>query len=98
MGGTASSTTTDIYMQVNTRTASSTTSDIYMQVNACTAISTILHPPKDWEQLLDDVDSTLTRAYLEKCLRRTNIFYQNNKFSVEEERNGKLALLDILLK
>ena len=68
------------------------------QTFTCTAISTILHPPKDWEQLLDDGDSTLTRAYLEKCLRRTNIFYQNNKFSVEEERNGKLALLDILLK
>lgn len=64
-------------------TAFSTTTNIYMQVNARTAIFTTLHPPKDWAQLLGDIDSTLTRAHFEKCLRHINIFYQNNNFAIK---------------
>ena len=37
--------------------ASSTTAEIYMQTHEHTAISTALHPPKVWEQFLDDVFS-----------------------------------------
>ena len=34
--------------------ASSTTAEIYMQAHESTAISTALHPPKVWERFVDD--------------------------------------------
>ena len=39
--------------------ASSTTAEIYMQVYERTAITTALHPPKVWQRFVDDVYSIL---------------------------------------
>ena len=72
--------------------ASSTTVEIYMQAYECTAITTALHPPKVWEQFLDGVYSIL------KLFHLINNLHQNIKFTMEEENNRELALLDTLLK
>ena len=42
--------------------ASSTTAEIYMQAHERTAISTALHPPKVWERFVDDVYSIIKRT------------------------------------
>ena len=44
--------------------ASSTTAEIYMQAHERTGISTILHPPKVWEQFVDDDHSILKHTPL----------------------------------
>ena len=46
--------------------ASLTTAEIYLQAHEHTAISTALHPPKFWERFVDDVDSILKRTFLGK--------------------------------
>ena len=43
--------------------ASSTKPEIYMQTYECTAITTSLHPPKFWEQFVDDVCSIFKRTH-----------------------------------
>ena len=78
--------------------ASSTTAEIYMQAHERTAISTALHPPKVWEQFVDDVYSILKRTHLENFFQHINNLHQNIKFTMEEESNGELAFLDTLLK
>ena len=78
--------------------ASSTTAEIYMQAYECTAINMALHPPKVWEQFVDDVGSIFKRTHLENLFHHINNLHQNIKFSMEEERNGELAFLDTLLK
>ena len=77
---------------------SSTTAEIYMQAHEVTATSTALHPPKVWEQFVDDVHSILKRTHLEKFFHRINNIHQKIKFSMEEESNGEIAFLDNLLK
>ena len=52
--------------------ASSTTSEIYMQTYERAAITTALHPPKIWEQFVDDVHSILKRTHLENFLHKEN--------------------------
>ena len=78
--------------------ASSTTAEIYMQAYERTAITTVLHPPKDWERFVDDVYSILKRTHLENFFHHINNFHQNINFTMEEESNGELAFLDNLLK
>ena len=79
--------------------ASSATSEIYMQAYKRTAINMALHPPKVcWEQFVDDVGSIFKRTHLENLFHDINNLHQNIKFTLEEERNGELAFLDILLK
>ena len=78
--------------------ASSTTAEIYMQAYERTAITTALHPPKVWEQFVDDVYSILKRTHLENFFHHINNLHQNIKFTMEEESNGELAFLDTLLK
>ena len=78
--------------------ASSTTAEIYMQAYERTAITTALHPPKVWEQFVDDVYSILRRTHLENFFHHINNLYQNIWFTMEEKSNGKLAFLDTLLK
>ena len=78
--------------------ASSTTAEIYMQAHESTAISTALHPPKVWEQFVDDVYSIVKRTHLENFFHHINNLHQNIKFTMEEESNGELAFLDTLLK
>ena len=77
---------------------SSTTVEIYMQFHEHTAISRVLHPPKVWERLVDDVYSKLKPTYLEKFFHHSNNLHQNINFTMEEESNGELAFLDTLLK
>ena len=78
--------------------ASSTTAEIYMQAYERTAITTALHPPKVWERFVDDVYSILKRTHLESFFHHINNLHQNIKFTMEEESNGELAFLDTLLK
>ena len=78
--------------------ASSTTAEIYMQAYERIAITTALHLPKVWERFVDGVYSILKRRYLENFFHHINNLHQNIKFTMEEESNGKLAFLDTLLK
>ena len=78
--------------------ASSTTAEIYMQAYERIAIITALQLPKVWERFVDDVYSILKRRYLENFFHHINNLHQNIKFAMEEESNGKLAFLDTLLK
>ena len=71
--------------------ASSTTAGIYMQVYGGTAITLALHPPKVWEQFVDDIYSILKRTRLEKFFHHINNLHQNIKFTMEEESNRELA-------
>ena len=78
--------------------ASSTTAEIYMQVYERTAITTALRPPKVSEQFVDDVYSILKRTHLENFFHHINNLHQNIKFTMKKESNGELAFLDTLLK
>ena len=78
--------------------ASSTTAEIYMQAHERNAISTALHPPKVWERSIDDVYSILKHTHLENFFQHINNLHQKIKFTMEEERNGELGFLDTLLK
>ena len=77
---------------------SSTTAEIYIQAYECTATTTALNPPKDWEQFVDGIYSFLKQILLENVFHHINNLHQNIKFNMEEESNGELALLDVLLK
>ena len=65
--------------------ASSATAEIYMQAFERTAITTALHPPKVWEQFVDDVYSILKRTHLKNFFHNINNLHQNIKFTIEEE-------------
>ena len=54
--------------------ASSTTIEIYMQGCERTAITTALHRPKVWERFVNDVYSILQRTHLEKFSIVSTIF------------------------
>ena len=56
--------------------ASSTTAEIYMQVYECTAITMALHPPKVWEQFVDDVYFILKQMHLENFFHHINNLHQ----------------------
>ena len=79
-------------------TTSSTTAEIYMQAYERTAIIMGLHPPKVWEQFIDDVYSILKHTHLENVFHHIKNLHQNIKFTMEEESNGEIAFLDTLLK
>ena len=78
--------------------ASSTTTEIYMQAHECTAITAALQPPKVWRQFVDDVYSILKHMHLENFSHHMNNLHQNIKFTMEEESNEELTFLDTLLK
>ena len=78
--------------------ASSTTAEIYMQACEHTTITTALDSQKVWERFFDDVYSILKQTHLEKFFHDINNLHQNIKFTMEEESNGELAFLDTLLK
>ena len=63
-----------------------------------TAITTAVHPPKVWEQFVDDIYSILKCTHLENVFHHINNLHQNIKLTMEEESNGELAFLDTLLK
>ena len=77
---------------------SSITAEIYMQAHERTAITTILHPLKGWEPIFGDVYFILKRGRLESFFHHINYLHQNIEFTMEEQSNGELALLDTLLK
>ena len=70
--------------------ASSTTGEIYMQAYEHTAITTALYPPKAWERYVDEVYSIFKRMHLENFFHHIKNLHQNIKFTLEEESNGKL--------
>ena len=63
-----------------------------------TPISTTRHPPKVWEQFVDDVYSILKHTHLENFSHHINNLHQNIKSTVEEKSNGELAFLDPLFE
>ena len=67
---------------------SSATAETYMQAHERTTISYPLHPPKVWEQIVADAYSILKRMPLENFFHLINNLYQNNKFTIEEERTS----------
>ena len=52
--------------------ASSTTAETYMQAHEQTGASTTLHPLKVWEQFVDDVYSILKRTHLQNVFHHIN--------------------------
>ena len=72
--------------------ASSATAEIYMQAFERTAITTALHPPKVWEQFVDDVYSILKRTHLKNFFHNINNLHQNIKFTIEEEMENQRFL------
>ena len=78
--------------------ASSTTAEIYMQTYERTAMNMALHPPKIWEKFVRDFYSILKRTRLENFFHHINNLHQNIKFTMEEKRFGELVSLDTLLK
>ena len=78
--------------------ASSTTAEIYMQAYERTAITMALHPPKVWERFVDDVYSILKGTHSGNFSHHINNLHQNIKFNMEEESNGELTVFDTLLK
>ena len=78
--------------------ASSTTAEIYMQAYERIVITTALHPPKVWERFVDDVYSILKRTHLENFFHHIKNLHQNITFTMEEESNGELAFLDTLYR
>ena len=76
--------------------ASSTTEEIYMLAYEHTAITMALHPPKVWEQFVDDVYSILKSTHLENCSHLINNLHHNIKFTMEEESNGELEFLNTI--
>ena len=78
--------------------ASSTTAEIYMQGYEHTATTTVLHPPKVWERFFDEVYSIVKRTYFENFFHHKNNLHQNTKFTMEEETNREVAFLDTSLK
>ena len=78
--------------------ASSTTTEIYMQAHESTAISTALYPAKVWDRFIDYVYSIVKRTHLENIFHHISNLYQNINFTMEEESNGELAFLCTLLK
>ena len=55
--------------------ASSTRAEIYMQAYEHTAITTALHPPKIWKQFLDDIYSIFKCTYLENFFHQSSSKY-----------------------
>ena len=78
--------------------ASSTRTEIYMQGHEGTAISMPIHPTKVWERFVDDVCSILKRTHQENFFYHINNLHQNFRFVMEEENNGELVFLGILLE
>ena len=65
--------------------ASSTTAEIYMQAHERTAISIAIHSSKVWERFVDDIYSILKPMHLENLSHHINNLYQNIQFTIEEE-------------
>ena len=57
-----------------------------------------LHLPKVWKRFVDEIHSILKRMHLESFFNHFSNLHQNIKFTIEEERTGKLAFLGTLLK
>ena len=85
--------------------ASSTTAEIYMQAYERTAITTSLHPPKVWKRFVDDVSSILKRTHLEfhhiNNLHQNVKFTMEEESNVElafletllKQNNGEISVL-----
>ena len=69
-----------------------------MQVHDQTAICLALQPPEVWKRFFYHIYSILKRTHLEKVFYYINNLYLNINFTLEKERIGDLAFLDITLK
>ena len=81
MGGPASSTPTEIYMQAHERTPKSNT----------------LPPPKVWGEIPYDAHSIWYCTSLESFFHHIKNLYQDVNLTLKEDSNGELVFLDTLL-
>ena len=72
---------------------SSTTAET--EAHERSAISSALHPPKAWEQFVEDFFSTLKCMHLESFFHHINNLHQNIKLTMEEKSNGELAFFTL---
>ena len=77
---------------------SATISEIYMQSLETTVITTADDPPKVWESNVDDVFSTVSKAYIQEQLNQINNLHPQTQFTKEEENNSTLPFLDTLVQ
>jgi hypothetical protein len=50
-----------------------------------------------WKRYVDDVFAITRRRHLQKLLEQLNSFHASIQFTVEEEKDGKLAFLDVMV-
>ena len=61
-------------------------------------MTTADHPPKVWEQHVDDVFSIVHKMYLQELLEHINNLHPQTQFTKEEENNSILPFLDTLVQ
>ena len=71
---------------------------IYIQDHEQTTISTALHPPKVWQQFVDDFYFVLKCNHIKNFFNHYNNLHQNITFTMEEKNDGETAFLNTLLK
>ena len=61
------------------------------------ALSSALHPPRIWYRFVDDTFCVIKTAFVNEITDHINSLDKNIKFTREEEEDGTLPFLDILL-
>lgn len=77
--------------------ASSVVAEIYMQFHEKNALSTSQQPPKIWQRYVDDVFAIIKTTNLETFFNHLNSQHPNIKFTLEQEKDQKIAFLDTLI-
>lgn len=78
--------------------AASTIAYIYIQDHEQTTISTALHPPKVWQQFVDDFYFVLKCNHIKNFFNHYSNLHQNITFTMEEKNDGETAFLNTSLK
>lgn len=53
--------------------------------------------PRRWFRYVDDIFAVIKKTQLRRFLKKLNEYHPNIKFTIEEEQNGKLPFLDVLV-
>ena len=62
------------------------------------ALESFPSPPRFWKHYVDDTFTALPKTLITPFLEHLNGIEPSIKFTVEEERDGQLAFLDVLLR
>ena len=74
-----------------------TVANLVMEEIEQTAISTYHTPPQFWKRYVDDMCTVLPKGSVDEFYRHLNGVNRHIQFTVEEEKDGCLPFLDILL-